>query len=65
MLQGLLRVYSEGKTWVLNPGDVVRFPPYVPHQVEALVDTEIIEVFGPGNVIFPMVPDVKADTAGD
>ena len=65
VLRGLLRVYSDGKTWVLNPGDVVRFPPYVPHQVEALVDTEIIEVFGPGNVIYPMVPAVEADTVGD
>ena len=47
VISGRLRVISGEDVFLLGPGDSVRFPAYVPHQVEALEDALIIESFGP------------------
>ena len=47
VISGRLRVIGGDEVFLLGPGDSVRFPSYVPHQVEALEDSLIIESFGP------------------
>jgi quercetin dioxygenase-like cupin family protein len=50
--EGQLRATSRGRTWTMNPGDVFVLPAWVPHQVEALVDSIFFEAFGPGSMFF-------------
>jgi len=33
--------------FMLSPGDGVRLPPWLPHETEALLDSQTIEVFAP------------------
>ena len=47
VISGRLRVIDGDETFDIGPGDSVRFPSHMPHQIEALEDTLIIESFGP------------------
>ncbi len=48
ILSGRFRVVSASKEFDLGPGDVLKIPAYLDHQFEALVDSSLIEVGGPG-----------------
>ena len=52
LLEGQLRATSLDKTWTMKPGDVFVIPSWVPHQLEALVDSVYFEAFGPGSMFF-------------
>jgi quercetin dioxygenase-like cupin family protein len=52
LAEGQLRATSLDKTWTMNPGDVFVIPSWVPHQLEALVDSVYFEAFGPGSMFF-------------
>ena len=48
LVEGRVRATAGDDTFTISPGDVVVVPPFVPHQLEALVDSVIVEVGGPG-----------------
>lgn len=39
---GKIKIYSQGNKYLLQPGDVIVFPSYVPHEFIALEDSVII-----------------------
>lgn len=45
LISGKMKAYSNGEEFMLNPGDVFVIPSYVPHQLEALEDSKIVEGF--------------------
>jgi quercetin dioxygenase-like cupin family protein len=46
--QGSVKVFSQGKTYIMHAGDVMVIPPNVPHEFIALEDNTIdIDVFTP------------------
>ena len=45
--QGSVRIYSQGKEFVVKAGEVIVFPPHVPHEFLALEDTIDIDFFTP------------------
>ncbi len=45
--KGELEVYSQGQKYVMEPGDIMIFPPNVPHEFIALKDTVIYEQHTP------------------
>jgi quercetin dioxygenase-like cupin family protein len=45
---GKYKITIEGREHILMPDDLLIIPPYVVHVVEALVDSEHLEVFAPG-----------------
>lgn len=47
MVRGRLRLAVGEEEAVLGPGDLVVIPPHVPHEAEALEDTEVIDLFSP------------------
>ena len=47
MLTGRLRLTVGDEETVMGPGDLVLIPPEVPHEAEALEDTEVIDIFSP------------------
>ena len=51
LLEGRLRVIGGDNTFTMSPGDVFVVPPFVPHQLEALVDSVVIESGGPGPLL--------------
>ncbi len=51
LLEGQLRVIGGDNTFMMSPGDVFVVPPFVPHQLEALVDSVVMEVGGPGPLL--------------
>jgi quercetin dioxygenase-like cupin family protein len=48
VVEGQVRAIGGDDTFMLNPGDVFVVPPFVAHQLEAIVDSVLIEVGGPG-----------------
>jgi len=51
LLEGQVRAIGGDDTFTMSPGDLFVVPPYVPHQLEALVDSVLIEVGGPGPLL--------------
>ena len=47
VLDGMLKARVDGMELVVREGEVLRIPPGVPHQTEALADTFELEVFSP------------------
>ena len=47
VLDGMLRVRVAGEDFIVCEGQVVRIPPGVPHQTEALADTFELDLFSP------------------
>ena len=45
--QGSLRFNLDGAERVVGPGDLVRIPPNVPHSVQALKDSVVVDLFSP------------------
>jgi quercetin dioxygenase-like cupin family protein len=45
--EGRAEVYSQGKKYLMNPGDVMIIPPNVPHEFRFLEDTIDIDIFAP------------------
>ncbi len=45
--EGKVRVRSQGKTFIIKAGEVIIFPPFVPHEFLALEDTIDIDFFTP------------------
>ncbi|MFT3741549.1 MAG: cupin domain-containing protein [Gammaproteobacteria bacterium] len=45
--EGSVRVYSQGKEYTVKAGEVIIFPPHVPHEFLALEDTIDIDFFTP------------------
>jgi len=48
LVEGQVRATVGDDTFTISPGDVVVIPPFVPHQLEALVESVIMEVSGSG-----------------
>ena len=40
--KGKIKIYSQGKEYTLKPGQIMVFPPYVPHEFIALKDSILI-----------------------
>ena len=49
VLQGALRTLVEGAEVTVREGEVLQIPPGVAHQAEALDDTFVLDVRGPGD----------------
>ena len=47
VLEGMLKVRIAEETIVVGEGEVLRIPPGVPHQAEALADTFELDLFSP------------------
>jgi quercetin dioxygenase-like cupin family protein len=47
ILEGALKFWIDGKELVVNAGEVLTIPPYMPHKAEALEDTVDLDVFNP------------------
>ena len=45
--RGSLKFFLEGREEILNAGQSITIPPNVPHSVEALEDTVVVDVFSP------------------
>lgn len=52
LVSGRMRVASGEQEYILEPGDVVIFPAYVLHQLEALEESVTIETLGAGGHIW-------------
>lgn len=50
--KGSMEVYSQGLKYVMKPGQIMIFPPNVPHEFIALVDTVIYEQHTPARQDF-------------
>ena len=48
LVEGRLRALSEGREFIMEPGDSVVIPAYVEHGYEALEDSVTLEAAGPG-----------------
>ncbi|MBX9604022.1 MAG: cupin domain-containing protein, partial [Bryobacteraceae bacterium] len=53
-----LRFVLDGQETIAEPGAVVTIPPHVPHQVEALTDCVVVDVFSP-----PRLDWIRGDDA--
>lgn len=47
LVAGKIRLFIDGASQVMNPGDSWMIPPNVPHRAEILEDSTAIEVFSP------------------
>lgn len=47
ILEGSLKFELEGKEVIVNKGEVLRIPSYVPHRAVALEDTLDLDIFSP------------------
>lgn len=45
--EGAVKIYSQGKEFIVKAGQVIVFPPHVPHEFIALEDTIDIDFFTP------------------
>ena len=64
LLSGRMRVASGEQEYILEPGDVVIFPAYVLHQLEALEESVTIETLGAGGHIW-RGETLRSITAGE
>jgi quercetin dioxygenase-like cupin family protein len=51
LVEGQVRAVGGEETFIMAPGDVFIVPPFVAHQLEAIVDSVLIEVGGPGPIL--------------
>ena len=56
LISGRLRARTSTGDVIMEPGDVYAIESFAEHQVEALEDTYMVEVFGPGRVIQSFPP---------
>ncbi len=47
ILEGALKFWIDGKEIVVNAGEVLTIPPYMPHKAEAVEDTLDLDIFNP------------------
>jgi len=47
ILEGALKFWINGKEIVVNAGEVLTIPPYMPHKAEAVEDTVDLDIFSP------------------
>jgi quercetin dioxygenase-like cupin family protein len=47
IIRGRVAVIAQGKEFILEAGDMIVIPPYVPHAFKVLEDAEMIEIFSP------------------
>src|SRR5579863_2991082 len=47
ILEGALKFWIDGKEIVVNAGEVLTIPPYMPHKAEAVEDTVDLDIFSP------------------
>ena len=45
--RGALKFFIEGREEIIRAGESIAIPPNVPHAVEALEDTVVVDVFAP------------------
>lgn len=45
--QGSLRFFVGGQEQIVRTGEVLRIPPHVPHSVEVLEDSAVVDLFSP------------------
>jgi unsaturated pyranuronate lyase len=45
--QGAMKFVLAGEERILKPGEVLRIPPHVPHSVEAVEDSVVVDLFSP------------------
>ena len=64
LVSGRMRVASGEQEYILEPGDVVIFPAYVLHQLEALEESVTIEALGAGGHIW-RGETLRSITAGE
>jgi len=64
LVSGRIRVASGEQEYILEPGDVVIFPAYVLHQLEALEESVTIETLGAGGHIW-RGETLRSITAGE
>ena len=64
LVSGRMRVASGEQEYILEPGDVVIFPAYVLHQLEALEESVTIETLGAGGHIW-RGETLRSITAGE
>lgn len=50
--KGTIEAYSQGQKYVLKPGNIMVFPPNVPHEFVALEDSILMEHFTPARQDF-------------
>lgn len=50
--KGILEIYSQGRKYTVKPGQVMVFPPNVPHEFVAVTDTVIFEQHTPARQDF-------------
>ena len=62
LVSGRMRAASGDQEYILEPGDVVVFPAYVLHQLEALEESVTIETLGSGGHIWQgeLIRSIKA-----
>ena len=58
--KGTIEAYSQGKKYTLKAGQVLIFPPNVPHEFVALEDSSLIEHFTPARQDFLTAVHVPA-----
>ena len=56
LISGRLLARSSAGDVIMEPGDVFVIESFAEHQVEALEDTYMVEVFGPGRVVTSFPP---------
>lgn len=59
IVEGRMRMTSDGKEIIMGPGDVMHIPSFVPHGYEALEDTVTLEAVSPSLVSAPAVPTAQ------
>ena len=47
IVKGKVKVFAGGKEYIVSAGEVIQFPPNLPHRFIALEDTIDIDVFSP------------------
>jgi unsaturated pyranuronate lyase len=47
ILEGALKFWIDGREIVVNAGEVLAIPPYMPHKAEAMEDTVDLDIFNP------------------
>ncbi len=47
IIKGKVRVFSEGKEFIVSAGEVLHIPPNIPHRFEALEDSIDLDIFAP------------------
>src|SRR5438477_1915195 len=46
--RGALKFFIDGREQIVRAGESLAIPPHMPHAVEALEDTVVVDIFSPG-----------------